>query len=116
MTRLIKASFQPIQHSRFGGASASIIELDEGGGATKVAEYRNLVEKRNVNAVVGYISSGNCQALAPIAEELKQFTIFATCGPGILRRPQESMCSERWLMRPLTTPQLRCMSRSNSLT
>jgi branched-chain amino acid transport system substrate-binding protein len=33
-----------------------------------------------VDAVVGYISSGNCQALAPIAEELKQFTIFATCG------------------------------------
>ena len=63
----------------FGGATASLIELDEGGGATKqVAEYRNLVEKRNVDAVVGYISSGNCQALAPIAEELKQFTIFAT--------------------------------------
>ena len=71
----------PYNTAGFGGASASIIELDEGGGATKqVAEYRNLVEKRNVNAVVGYISSGNCQALAPIAEELKQFTIFATCG------------------------------------
>ena len=65
----------------FGGATASIEPIDEGGGATKqVAEYRNLVEKRNVDAVVGYISSGNCQALAPIAEELKQFTIFATCG------------------------------------
>ena len=71
----------PYNTAGFGGVSASVIELDEGGGATKqVAEYRNLVEKRNVNAVVGYISSGNCQALAPIAEELKQFTIFATCG------------------------------------
>jgi branched-chain amino acid transport system substrate-binding protein len=59
----------------------NVIALDEGGGATKqVAEYRNLVEKRNVDAIVGYISSGNCQALAPVAEELKQFTIFATCG------------------------------------
>ncbi|MDC1382544.1 ABC transporter substrate-binding protein [Candidatus Puniceispirillum sp.] len=71
----------PYNTKGFGGATASLIELDEGGGATKqVAEYRNLVEKRNVDAVVGYISSGNCQALAPIAEELKQFTIFATCG------------------------------------
>ncbi len=71
----------PYNTKGFGGASATVIELDEGGGATKqVAEYRNLVEKRNVDAVVGYISSGNCQALAPIVEELKQFTIFATCG------------------------------------
>ena len=71
----------PYNTKGFGGATAELIELDEGGGATKqVAEYRNLVEKRNVDAVVGYISSGNCQALAPIAEELKQFTIFATCG------------------------------------
>ena len=71
----------PYNTKGFGGASATIIPLDEGGGATKqVAEYRNLVEKRNVDAVVGYISSGNCQALAPVAEELKQFTIFATCG------------------------------------
>ena len=71
----------PYNTKGFGGVPATLIELDEGGGATKqVAEYRNLVEKRGVDAVVGYISSGNCQALAPIAEELKQFTIFATCG------------------------------------
>jgi branched-chain amino acid transport system substrate-binding protein len=71
----------PYNTKGFGGASATIIPLDEGGGTTKqVAEYRNLVEKRNVDAIVGYISSGNCQALAPVAEELKQFTIFATCG------------------------------------
>ena len=72
----------PYNTKGFGGASATIIPLDEGGGATKqVAEYRKtFVEKRNVDAVVGYISSGNCQALAPVAEELKQFTIFATCG------------------------------------
>ena len=41
----------PYNTEGFGGASASLIELDEGGGATKqVAEYRNLVEKRNVDA------------------------------------------------------------------
>ncbi len=71
----------PYNTKGFGGSPANLIELDEGGGATKqVAEYRNLVEKRNVDVIAGYISSGNCQALAPVAEELKQFTIFATCG------------------------------------
>ena len=71
----------PYDSKGFGGATATVEPIDEGGGATKqVAEYRNLVEKRGVDAIVGYISSGNCQALAPIAEELKQFTIFATCG------------------------------------
>ena len=75
-------SFQPhIIPKVLAGRLHLLIALDEGGGATKqVAEYRNLVEKRNVDAIVGYISSGNCQALAPVAEELKQFTIFATCG------------------------------------
>ena len=71
----------PYDSKGFGGATATVEPIDEGGGATKqVAEYRNLVEKRGVDVIVGYISSGNCQALAPIAEELKQFTIFATCG------------------------------------
>ena len=84
----------PYNTKGFGGASATIIPLDEGGGATKqVAEYRNLVEKRNVDAVVGYISSGNCQALAPVAEELKQFTIFATCGtPRIFEEAAQEIC------------------------
>ena len=66
------------------GAGGRMIEaeyIDESGGNTKqVTEYRNLVEKRGVDAVVGYISSGSCQALAPVVEEVKRFTIFAVCG------------------------------------
>ena len=55
----------PYNTKGFGGATAEIIPLDEGGGATKqVAEYRNLVEKRNVDAVVGYISSGKLPSLS----------------------------------------------------
>jgi branched-chain amino acid transport system substrate-binding protein len=47
----------PYNTKGFGGATASVIALDEGGGATKqVAEYRNRVEKRNVDAIVGYIA------------------------------------------------------------
>ena len=71
----------PYNTKGFGGATAEVIFTDEGGGATKqVAEFRNLVQKSGVDLVAGYISSGNCQALAPVVEELKKFTIFATCG------------------------------------
>ncbi len=63
--------------------------LDEAGGTTKqVTEYRNLVQ-RDVDLVIGYISSGDCLAVAPVAEELKKLTMFFDCGtPRDLRRCQ----------------------------
>jgi branched-chain amino acid transport system substrate-binding protein len=45
-----------------------------------VTEYRNLVQRSNVDLVIGYISSGSCLAIAPVAEELKKFTNFFDCG------------------------------------
>lgn len=55
--------------------------VDEAGGTTKqVTEYRNLVQRQNVDAVIGYISSGDCLAVAPLADELKKLTIFFDCG------------------------------------
>jgi branched-chain amino acid transport system substrate-binding protein len=55
--------------------------IDESGGNTKqVAEYRNMVEKRGVDVALGYISSGTCAALTPVAEELKKLTVYAVCG------------------------------------
>src|SRR3546814_3250660 len=39
-----------------------------------------MVQKRNVDAIIGYISSGPCAALTPVAEELKTLTVFAICG------------------------------------
>jgi branched-chain amino acid transport system substrate-binding protein len=55
--------------------------IDEAGGNTKqVAEYRNRVEKRGVDVALGYISSGTCAALTPVAEELKKLTVYAICG------------------------------------
>lgn len=55
--------------------------IDEAGGNTKqVAEYRNMVEKRGVDVALGYISSGTCAALTPVAEELKKLTVYAICG------------------------------------
>ncbi|MEK9753695.1 MAG: ABC transporter substrate-binding protein, partial [Rhodospirillaceae bacterium] len=71
----------PYNTKGFAGAMAEPIFVDESGGSTKqVAEYRNLVQKRNVDAVIGYISSGSCVALAPVVEELKRLTIFTVCG------------------------------------
>ena len=64
-----------------GGMQIEPIYVDESGGTTKqVTEYRNMVQRNNVDAVVGYISSGSCLAVAPVAEELKTFTILFDCG------------------------------------
>ncbi|MBI2312966.1 MAG: ABC transporter substrate-binding protein [Betaproteobacteria bacterium] len=55
--------------------------VDEAGGPSKqVTEYRSLVQKQGVDAVIGYISSGDCLALAPVTEELKKLTVFFDCG------------------------------------
>ncbi len=45
-----------------------------------VTEFRNLVERDHVDAVVGYVSSGSCLAVTPVAEELKQLTVLYDCG------------------------------------
>ena len=59
--------------------------IDENGGATKqVEEFRNLVERQKVDAVIGYISSGDCLAVSPVAEELKIPTVFYDCGTSRL--------------------------------
>ena len=79
----INAGTLPAPHNSkgFGGATLEPLFIDEsGGGAKQVAEYRNLVEKQKVDAVIGYISSGSCMAIAPIADELQKLTIMSVCG------------------------------------
>ncbi len=73
----------PAPHNKkgFGGATIETVIVDEAGTTTtQVTEFRNLVQKHNVDLVIGYISSGNCLAIAPVAEELKKFTNFFDCG------------------------------------
>jgi branched-chain amino acid transport system substrate-binding protein len=54
---------------------------DESGGNTKqVAEFRNKVQKQGVDLFVGFVSSGTCQAVTPVAEQLEVLTIYSTCG------------------------------------
>ena len=71
----------PYDKKGINGMSIEMVIVDEAGGTTKqVTEYRNLVERQNVDAVIGYISSGDCLAIAPLADELKELTIFFDCG------------------------------------
>ena len=71
----------PYATKGFGGAALQMQLLDEAGPATtQVTEFRNLAQRDNVDLVIGYISSGNCLAVAPVAEELKKLTVFFDCG------------------------------------
>src|SRR3990170_1711794 len=69
----------PYATKGFGGNPIELLVIDEAGGPQKqVAELRNLSQR--VDYVVGYISSGDCLAVAPVAEELKKLTVLFDCG------------------------------------
>ena len=71
----------PYNTKGFAGATMNPIFSDESGGGTKqVGLFRDFVQKQNVDAMIGYISSGNCMAIGPVADEVKMLTIFSTCG------------------------------------
>jgi branched-chain amino acid transport system substrate-binding protein len=64
----------------FGGRPIELVYVDEAGGPSKVVtEYRNLIDRQNVDLVIGVISSGDCLAVAPVAEEMKKFTVLFDC-------------------------------------
>lgn len=55
--------------------------IDEGVGGDKLlSEYRRVVQEQNVRVMLGSISSGNCNTLAPVAEDLKVLNIMWDCG------------------------------------
>lgn len=71
----------PYNTKGLGGAPVEIVWLDENGGTAKqVSEYRNLIQQQGVDVVIGYVSSGNCLAIAPVAEEMEKLTLFFDCG------------------------------------
>jgi branched-chain amino acid transport system substrate-binding protein len=71
----------PYDTPGIAGAQIRTVIIDEAGGTTaQVAELRNLVEREGVDLVVGYISSGDCLAVAPVAEELQALTVLFDCG------------------------------------
>jgi branched-chain amino acid transport system substrate-binding protein len=71
----------PFNQVGFGGTKIEAKYVDEAGTvANVVTEYRNLVQRDQVDAVVGYVSSGSCLAVTPVAEELKALTVLYDCG------------------------------------
>ncbi len=64
-----------------GGARIRPVYIDEAGGADKqVSEFRRLVLDEKVDLVIGYISSADCLAVVPVAEELRVLTVLFDCG------------------------------------
>ncbi|HVV62617.1 MAG TPA: ABC transporter substrate-binding protein [Pseudolabrys sp.] len=71
----------PFNQVGFGGSKIEAKYVDEAGSAANVVtEFRNLVQRDQVDAVVGYVSSGSCLAVTPVAEELKALTVLYDCG------------------------------------
>lgn len=71
----------PYNTAGIGGATIRPVIIDEAGGAEKqVAEFRRLVLEERVDLVIGYISSADCLAVAPVAEELRALLVMFDCG------------------------------------
>lgn len=64
-----------------GGVPVEVTFIDEGAGAeTLTSEYRRLVETGEADVMFASISSGNCQTLAPLAEDLEVINFMWDCG------------------------------------
>ena len=64
-----------------GGVKVNYQKVNEDGPVDEVVTtYRRLVTDEKVDAVIGYTSSANCLAVAPVADELKKLTIIHICG------------------------------------
>lgn len=71
----------PYNTAGIGGATIRPVIIDEAGGAEKqVAEFRRLVLEERVDLVIGYISSADCLAVVPVAEELRALLVMFDCG------------------------------------
>ncbi len=63
------------------GVKVDPIYVDEGvGGDRLLSEYRRVVQEQGAKVMIASISSGNCNTLAPVAEDLKVVNILWDCG------------------------------------
>jgi branched-chain amino acid transport system substrate-binding protein len=75
----------PYATKGFAGRQVEWKFFDEAGGPQQqVAQYRQLVEREHSDLIIGYISSGDCKALAPVVEQLKTPTIYFDCGTPVI--------------------------------
>ncbi|MGH7152419.1 MAG: ABC transporter substrate-binding protein, partial [Acetobacteraceae bacterium] len=92
-----KLTIDEINHA--GGIDGVPIEaryIDESGGPTKnVAELRSVAG--DVAAVLGYASSADCLAVAPVAEQLSLLTVLSDCDTNSLLEGH----SYKWIFRTI---------------
>lgn len=63
------------------GAKLVPVYIDEGVGGDKfLSEYRRVVQEQGVKVMLASISSGNCNTIAPVAEDLKVLNVMWDCG------------------------------------
>jgi branched-chain amino acid transport system substrate-binding protein len=63
------------------GVPVKPVYVDEGAGTNQlISEYRRVVQDQGAQVMFGAISSGSCNALAPVAEDLKVVNIMWDCG------------------------------------
>ena len=64
-----------------GGVKVAATFMDEGTGGDKLlSEYRRLVQEQGIRTMLSAISSGNCNIVAPVAEDLKVLNVMWDCG------------------------------------
>lgn len=79
-----------------GGVPVQAQYIDESGGPTKnVAELRSVAG--DVAAVMGYASSADCLAVAPVAEQMSVLTILSDCDTNSLFEGH----SYKWIFRTI---------------
>ncbi len=81
MIGAINAGDVPGQYNTpgFAGAMIDPIFVDEASDQRN-ADFQRLVQRDEVDMVVGYISSGSCLSIAPEAERLEVLTVLFDCG------------------------------------
>ena len=63
------------------GVKITPVFIDEGlGGDKLLTEYRRVVQEQGVKVMLSAISSGNCNIVAPVAEDLKVLNVMWDCG------------------------------------
>ncbi len=63
------------------GVPVKPVYVDEGAGTNQLlSEYRRVVQEQGAQVMLGAISSGSCNALAPVAEDLKVVNVMWDCG------------------------------------
>jgi branched-chain amino acid transport system substrate-binding protein len=69
------------EHGGIAGVPVRTIFIDEGAGSEHVvSEYRRVVQDEGAVVMLASISSGNCNQVVPLAEDLKVLNIMWDCG------------------------------------